>query len=214
MRYPSHVGLFASMELIVSRPIGRQMSPLRYVVLTVVVVAVIGASAYLAAFAGPSGTGTTTTTMSPNPGGSTTSQLGAAASFTYSPSSPVRIDSVTDSLYSGSKGEVVTFRVNYTNVGSGDIYYVNGCGSSLVADVPSSSAVLQKVSGGPVCLCDEVLTPLAPGKGASATTPGCWSGYSFVLVGHGAVQVELTISWGQAQSGSGSTTIDATFAFD
>lgn len=194
---------------------------IKYLALTVAVVALIGAGAFLPMILGtsPSGGSTTSTTCTTSSATNTTQSSTTAiqtsavqGSFTYTPSAPVRIDSVAATVY--GQGSDVAFSVTYENVGSSSVYYVAGCGSSLVATVPPGSGVLQKVSSGPVCLCAEAIMPLAPGDNRTATTPGCWSGYHFELLGPGTVQVELTLYWGQSQGSQQDTTnATATFTF-
>ena len=195
------------------------------VLFAVLIVAIVGAGAYVSVTVtpGPSSSSTTvsstcTTSGSTSSASTTTTSTQTSTSetgtFTYSPSAPLRIDSVNASTYPGSGGDYVTFAVAYTNVGSSDVYTISGCGSSLVATVPPGSTGLKQVSGGPVCLCAEAPMALPPGANRTSVTPGCWSSIKYVVAHPGTVQVDLTLYWGPTQSGQqDSTTITAYFTF-
>ena len=181
------------------------MTPVRYVVLAAAVVALVGAGAFFPGLFGPA---------SPAGSGSSTTTGTVSGSFYYSPASPVQIVSVTASKSLGADGTLVSFDVAFKNVGSSDVYAVRGCGSSLTASVGSSSGVLRTTTGGPICLCAEAPVTVPPGGNSSATTPGCWSAYKFLLVGGGSVQVDLSLHWGPAQSTlQDVTNVTATFVF-
>ena len=202
------------------------MLALRYLAVTVGVIALLGVGAYVTILSGSpaSVSGTTTTTcITSNPSttttqSSTTSSVTATTpqgSFSYSPSSPVKVDSVTASTYQGSNGTMVTFAVAYENVGNSDIYYLAGCGSSLVATLAPGSDAIKQVRGGPVCLCAEAIMRLPPGGNRTAVTPGCWTVDKFLLVHPGTVQVDFALYWGSTQSNQQQdvTNITATLVF-
>lgn len=198
------------------------MSALRYLAMAVGVIALIGAGAYVTTLSGgtaPS-TGTTTTSCTTSDSSatvrtSTTTTTAALGSFSYHPASPVKVDSVTASTYQGGNGTMVTFAVAYENVGTSDIYTLAGCGSSLVATLAPGSDAVERVKGGPVCLCSEAIMPLPPGGNRTAVTPGCWTVDKFLLVHPGTVQVDLALYWGPTQTYQQQdvTNITATFSF-
>jgi hypothetical protein len=110
---------------------------------------------------------------------------------------------------------MVTFAVTYENIGSADIYTIAGCGSSLVATLPAGTDVLKRVTGGPLCLCAEAMTPVPPGGNRTSVTPGCWTAYKFLLVHPGTMEVYLTLYWGLSQTfqHEDMTNITASFTF-
>ena len=201
---------------------------LKYVALAVGVVALIGLGAYAPTMLGPATTGTGTsstacTSTTAESTASTSSQSSSTTtpasttegSFSSTPSSPVKVLSVAASTSQGAGQTAVSFAVTYENVGQSDVYTVVGCGSGLVASLPPGTTVLQKVTQGPVCLCDEAMTPVSPGQNRTSYTPGCWSGYQFLLVHPGTAQVDFTLSWGSNSTfqQGGQTNITAYFAF-
>ena len=196
------------------------MMAFRYLALTLGVVALIGVGAYAPMIFGsaPSGSGTTSSICTTT-GTATTTQTSTASStlgsFSYSPAAPVKVLSVAASTYQGGNGTMVTFSVTYENVGSSSIYTLSGCGSSLVATLPTDTSIIKRVTGGPVCLCAEAIMPLIPGANRTSTTPGCWTVYKVLLVHPGTVQVALTLYWGPDQTGQqqDATNITATFSF-
>ncbi len=190
---------------------------LRYLALTVGVILLIGVGAYAPMILGNTtpGSGTTSSTCTTTGGSTTTTTASTQGAFSYSPASPVKVDSVTASTYQGSNGTMVTFAVTFEDVGSFDIYTVTGCGSSLVATLQPGSDVLKQVTGGPVCLCAEAPTAVPPGGTRTAVTPGCWSVDKILLAHPGTAQVDFTLYWGSAQATSRQdmTNITATFTF-
>ena len=193
------------------------MTASRYLALTVGVIVLIGVGAYVPMILGGSSPGPGTTSSTCTTTGSSTTPTTATSTqgaFSYSPSYPVKIDSVEASTYQGANGTMVTFMVSFTNVGSSDVYTVVGCGSSLSVTLTPGSTVLKQVSGGPVCLCAELPSAVPPGGNRTATTPGCWTSVKYLLVHPGTVQVDLTLSWGETQSSlQEATSITATFTF-
>jgi hypothetical protein len=154
---------------------------------------------------------TTTTTSSSTDSNVTYGQ------FSYSPSSPVRIESVQAVTAPDSHGNTtVTFEVLFQNIGSAPVYVMGGCGGGLSASVVGASSVIQKVQGGPLCDCAAIILTLGQGQNHTSITPGCWSGYAFHLLSPGTVSVNMTLAWstdGQSLGGSNSTSIQATFSF-
>ncbi len=140
-----------------------------------------------------------------------------SGSFTYSPSSPLKIQSVQAIVSRAENGDrYVTFTVELKNTSNSTIYIVGGCGSGLYLSTPADSAVLQEISSGPVCLCPEFIMPLYQGQNHTSTVPGCWSGYAVKLLSSGMVTVNLTQYWSTESSGAQNenhTSITASFTF-
>ena len=109
--------------------------------------------------------------------------------------------------------ESVSFWVKYENIGTSDIYIVEGGGSGLSANITSGTSLIQEY-GGARCDIIVVVGPLSPGANQTAFTPGCWSGVRFELLEPGTVGVRLTLSWSTSvsQGEEGSITINAEFA--
>lgn len=129
--------------------------------------------------------------------------------YSYSPSDQIKVLSVSASV-SGSGG--VSFSVTYENAGTRSVYVLEGGGSSLSVAVVSGAS-LEQVSS-PRCLIAEAMAQLGPGEVATATSPGCWSGFHYQLSQPGTVQTQLTLRWengASAGGGSGSLIIDAQF---
>lgn len=157
---------------------------------------------------------TTSTSYSTVQSTSSSTSEQAGGEYTYTSSSQVKILSVAAQV-SGSQGstQVLVFKVQFENIGSGKIYVQGGGGSSLTASITSGEAVLKQVNG-PRCEMVTALVPLNPGENWTSVTPGCWSGYYYQLLGPGTIQVELTLSWysGEGPGGNaGSTVITAQF---
>jgi hypothetical protein len=136
-------------------------------------------------------------------------------SFTFSPGSPVRIDSVTATTTTQSDGSVfVTFQVLLENDGATPVFVLGGCGSGLSSSISGNSSVLSWVLGGPLCDCAAIVVTLDQGQNHTSTNPGCWSGYNYELMGHGPVTMNMTVQWssnGQDLLGTNSTSIRAEF---
>jgi hypothetical protein len=169
-------------------------------------------------------TQTTTTTVftrsSTATGTSSSSSISSnltLGSFTYSPDSTVEIDRVTATTSTTQNGTMdVIFQAQFANNGSSSIYYIGGCGSSLSTSIAATSAVLKQDSNGTPCLCDESLMPLKSGQSSLSADPGCWSHYYYELVGHGIIEVNMTLGWStnsQNFQGTNSTSIQAQFTF-
>jgi len=130
---------------------------------------------------------------------------------------PVRVDSVTATTSTGTDGNThVTFQVQFENTGTAPVYILGGCGSGLSSSIASGTSVLRQVNGGPLCDCAEVILPLYQGQNHTSTNPGCWSGFSYELVGQGMVDMNFTLRWsssGQGLPDSNSTSIQAQFNF-
>jgi hypothetical protein len=107
--------------------------------------------------------------------------------------------------------EYLTLSVAYKNVGSDAVYMTRGCGSSLSANISSSSIIAE--NQGVRCLCAEYIAPLNPGDSGSALTPGCWSGVTYQVLHPGTVSLEMALSYwsGQNEQNPGKTTIQASF---
>jgi hypothetical protein len=148
---------------------------------------------------------------------STTQSQTSGGSYAYNPSLYVKILSVAATVSSAQAGhQTLTFRVQFENVGSGTIYVLSGGGSSLSAIITSGASVVQEVAG-PRCEIATVMGPVSAGGDWTATTPGCWSGFSYQLLEAGTIQVQLTLTWSgdnSQGSGSGSLVINAQFALN
>lgn len=159
----------------------------------------------------------TTTSTSTSKTSSGTSNI-TVGSFSYSPTSPVVVTWVQAVTNVNSNGQrIVTFEVGFENVGNSTIYVVSGCGSGLSSSITGDSSVLGKVTGGPLCLCAEFILALDQGGNHSYVNPGCWSGYSYDLLGSGTVDVSFTLNWSTKSNGfqgGNSTLISASFPFD
>jgi hypothetical protein len=158
----------------------------------------------------------TSTTSTLSTSNSSSSSGISATSFTYSPHTPVKVTSVQAMVSQLQGGDrKVTFSVGFVNIGNFQIYIIGGCGSSLNSTIAANPSVIQRVSGGPVCLCAEFVMPLNQGANDTLTNPGCWSGYSYTLIGSGTVNVNFTLQWGTSsgQYFQNSTSIEATFTF-
>jgi hypothetical protein len=184
----------------------------------VLVAAVIGVAAYSPVVSNlplsRSSTATVSTSCTTFAGQATSSV--ANGTFTPSSNSPVRVDFVRANIYSGQDGvRTVQFDLGYTNVGSGAIYVVKGCGSSLNSTITSGGGVVETVRGGVRCLCAEASSAVEPGQSQTAVDPGCWSGYYYRVVHSGSFSIALTLGWsGNTTLGSesGNVTVAANFA--
>jgi hypothetical protein len=146
-------------------------------------------------------------------------------SLTYSPTSPVKIESVEAITSQAQDGSIhVTFQVLFVNTGTAPIYVIGGCGGGLSSSIAGNysysaggSSVIQKIVGGPLCDCAVILLSIGNGENHTSANPGCWSGYNYVLVGSGAVDMNFTLQWStdsqHAFQGTNSTSISAVFDF-
>ena len=169
-------------------------------------------SSSISASATTSTTSTASTTVSSATSSSSTGSQSTGDSYSYTASSQVKVLSV-EALVSGSQpGDTpVTFRVTYENIGSGDIYVLEGGGSDLNVTIVSGGSILQQVDG-PRCEIAVAMVPLAPGAQATAVTPGCWSGFQYQLLQPGTVEVVMTLGWSNGTNRAGSIEITANFA--
>ena len=155
---------------------------------------------------------TTTTTSSIT---TTTSVVSTttASSFSFSPSGPLQVISVSAQTTKDSvTGKVyLTLLVAYKNIGSDAVYMTRGCGSSLSANISSTSIIAE--NQGVRCLCAEYIAAMNPGDSGNALTPGCWSGVVYQVVLPGTISVEMALSYwlGQNEQNPGKTTIQASF---
>jgi len=158
-------------------------------------------------------TASTVSTASSTTSVTTTQPPSGVGSFTYTPSSQVKVLSVTATVFAdqGGKGGV-GFSVEFQNIGASPIYVLSGGGSGLNVTVTSGTSVVES-SNGIRCELVEVIGPLNAGANSTAIAPGCWSGYTFQLVQPGMVGVKMTLTWANGTSGgvSGSVEIDAEF---
>jgi hypothetical protein len=138
-------------------------------------------------------------------------------SYTFSPSTPLKILSVWAVVAATQNGErYITFYMEFENVVTSAVYIVGGCGSGVDLYAFTNSSVLQKIPGGPLCLCPEFIMPLSYGQKHTSITPGCWSGYAIKLLGSGKATVNFVQYWSNGSSGAqnkDSTIITASFTF-
>ena len=162
----------------------------------------------------PSASSSTTTSVLSS--GDTTAQTtSAGGAYTSTPSSQVKVVSLTATVSGGQPGsEAVTFTLVFQNAGAGTVYVVDGGGSALNATIVAGpvSVVHTNVR----CETPVAMVPVLPGQDHTSATPGCWSGAAFVLDGPGTVDVSLTLTWSGGASGgqSGSMTISAEFPLE
>jgi hypothetical protein len=177
-----------------------------------VVVAALGAAAYVPGLVGfpNGGVGVTTSTTSTSCTSGTWTQgatTTVSGSFNSTQESQVRVDYVKAYVYPGqtqTNGSIgpraIQFEVGYTNVGSSDIYVVRGCGSSLNSTIVAGNDVIRRTTV-IRCLCAEGPSPVSPGQSSSQADPGCWSGFSYDLVSPGTFTAKLVLSWSDSQMG-------------
>ncbi len=160
---------------------------------------------------------TSSTSVSTTITSSSSSSNSTFCSFTYSPASPVKIESVQASTAQQDGATRVTFQVLFENVGNSPIYVLGGCGGGLTSSIVGSSSVIQQTAGGPLCDCAAIILTLESGQNHTSTNPGCWSGFYYDLVGLGTANVNFTLSWSTGSQnviqGTNSTTISAQFTF-
>src|SRR5207249_3261067 len=180
-------------------------------VLAVVVVSLPAATQY--ASPGPAAGSTTTTTTTSFTTTSSTVSTTSASSFSFSPSAPLQVSSVSaQTTKDYATGKVyLTLYVAYKNIGGEAVYVTKGCGSSLSATIGATSVIAE--NSGVRCLCAEFIAAMNPGDSGSALTPGCWSGVTYQVVHPGTISVEMTLSYwsGVNQQNPGTTSIEASF---
>ena len=197
------------------------MNAASYALIVVLVVAAIGIYAFVPlgpqAFATGTSSSTTSTTAT-SCSSSTTLGGQAPASFngtiSFGTSSQVRVDFVKALVYPAQGGPAtLRFEVGFTNIGNSSIYILTGCGSTLNSTIISGSDVVKTSNGGARCLCAEAPSPLGTGLSASEYDPGCWSGYSYQVIGSGTITAKLLLSWygGSQLSAPGSLQIVSNF---
>jgi hypothetical protein len=170
-----------------------------------------GNQTIIAIYAGSTSSTSSTTTVSSVSTTSTQTQAVGGGTYTYNSSSQVKVLSVSATV---SRTKAVTFSVKVRNIGSGNIYFLSGGGSSLNSTVISGGSVLTRISG-PRFEIAEFMAPVSPGSDWTATTPGCWSGYHYQLNQPGTVEVKLTLTWFSGASfGSQPGRIDITAEFN
>jgi hypothetical protein len=190
-----------------------------FLVLAVAVAVVLAAGAYesqVSQAGQASSSGSTTSTGSSTTSASTTTTTSTASttsSFTYTPTSPVKIDSVTATVTSDQNGtRYVNFEVLFENVGTVPIFVAGGCGSGLSESVANSSVIQKVREVAPLCACAEFIMSLDQGQNHTSTDPGCWSGYRYQLLQSGSFTANLTLNWtASGQSSKGQTSISAKF---
>jgi hypothetical protein len=90
---------------------------------------------------------------------------------------------------------------------------LGGGGSSLSVTSLSGNAVSNQTEK-LRCEIPVATVPLNPGQNFTSVTPGCWSGYTYVLSQPETIEVQLTLSWSTGYSAGaqqGSTEINAEF---
>src|SRR5438876_2144699 len=183
-------------------------------VLAVVVVSLLAATQY--APPGPAAGSTTTTTTTSFTTTSSTVSTTSASSFSFSPSAPLQVLSVSaQTTRDDATGKVyLTLLVAYKNIGSEAVYVTRGCGSPLSANISSTSVIAE--NQGVRCLCAEFIAALNPEDSGNALTPGCWSGVLYQVVHPGTISVEMKLTYwsGQNQQNPGATFIEASFTLE
>ena len=137
-----------------------------------------------------------------------------ASTVAYSPESPLQVLGTEAMISPGRNGTtVVTFQVQFKNIGTSSIYYISGCGSDLRTSVSSGTSILRQIPNLILCMCAEFNTELKPGQYSTSVDPGCWSTYAFQLVGHGTVEMNMTLMWSTSPQdwGANTTSIQAEF---
>ena len=183
------------------------------------IVAALGVALYLPTLGNPFSHRTTTTvTDSTSCTSSSTTSASPTllnGSFTADSSSPVRIDSVRGTVYTGQDGvRTLQFSVGFTNVGNDTEYVIRGCGSSLTSTITSGGGGVKTIGSSTRCLCAEGPAAVNVSLSQSAVDPGCWSGYYYEVQQPGSFSAQLTLSWSSApesNSESGHVTIVARF---
>ncbi|MGA2200021.1 MAG: hypothetical protein ABSG45_08800 [Nitrososphaerales archaeon] len=160
---------------------------------------------------------TLTTTSTTAPTSATTPSNATNGKFSFSPTSPVKIESVQAVTAKDSHGNTsVTFQVLFENTGSTPIYVIGGCGGGLSSSIVGNSMVIQRVPGGPLCDCPAIILTLNDGQNHTSVNPGCWSGYAYHLLSPGTVTMNMTLQWSSSVQGlesTNSTSIQVGFTF-
>jgi hypothetical protein len=151
------------------------------------------------------------------PGTTTTSTGVTDGSFSFSPASPVRIDSVQALVQQNQGGpDSLTFTVGFTNIGTSPITVVGACFTPLGVSPPADSAVVQTATGTFV-QCEAITCNTVNATQSSEASTDA----HLVLAGPGTVTMMLTLYWGTGDNdcigpngGPNSTSISATFSFD
>jgi hypothetical protein len=137
--------------------------------------------------------------MSPSLSSSSSTSSGSFAmpppsTFTHTPSSTVKVLEVNATTSRGESGDkIVTFTVEFENIGSVPIYVLSGGGSPLSASIISGPVTEQAQSA--KCEIAEGMTAIGPSQSYTSLTPGCWSGYVYELPQSGTIQVLLILIW-------------------
>jgi hypothetical protein len=156
-----------------------------------------------------SSTYTSTPVASSSTQATSTQSLGSGNEFSYTPSSQVKVVSIDASVFSSQGSQLVVFSGEFENTGSGTIQVIGGGGSSLNVTTLGGSSILSQVSS-PKCDIAAAMGSISPGQEWTATTPGCWSGFHYLLLGPGTIEVQLSLSWG-GTSGPGTLVVSAEF---
>ena len=188
-------------------------------IVVIVVATLTTAALYTSQGPGAGSTGTTSTTSTTTSFTTTTTTTSStvsttsASTFSFTPSSPLQVLSVSaQTIKDSATGKVyLTLFVAYKNIGSDAVYVTRGCGSSLTANITTTSVIAE--NQGVRCLCAEYISALNPGDLGSALTPGCWSGVVYQVNHPGTISVEMTLSYwlGQNEQNPGKTSIQASF---
>jgi len=193
-----------------------------FAIVTCLVIASVASAAYLpggmtlgrASTSTVSGSTTTSSSSSVCTTRSVSTQAAEVlnGTFTYSPSLPVKVESVQATVYANSAGvRTIVFSVTFVNDGTSPIFIEGGCGGSLSSAVASGSGVVERVNSTVFCFCPAFIRSMAPGTGAIATGPGCWSGYSYRVIGSGPVEAYLVLRWSGNSTSPQETDIAALF---
>jgi len=166
-----------------------------------------GNQTYIATFVSTTASEATTTTSEATtmtstvavPTSTATTQTQSGSSFTYTPSSQVKVLTVSAQVSGAAGDQSISFSVTFENIGTGTIYVAGGDASALNATIESGAA--PRVTSGMKCEGAVALVPISPGGESTSITPGCWSGYSYQVQGP-TVQALMTLSWSGANAGS------------
>lgn len=114
-----------------------------------------------------------------------------ASHFVYN-STIIKINSVQAFIYNENGEDRVIFKVRFVNTANFTIYSPSACSSGLTI-VGLNSQILRISKQGAVCLCAMNIVGVEPSQEYVAVTPGCWSGYSVSLLGHGSGEVKMEL---------------------
>lgn len=173
------------------------------------------AATYISTFTAQTSTLFSTTTSSSSTSESTTSHSFTSppsGTFSYSPNSPVKVLAVNATL-NQDENQTLSFAVKFQNIANSTIYVIGGGGSSL--GVTILSGPVQSNHLATKCEIASIKIPVDSGQTYTSYTPGCWTGYNYVLLQPGTIMVRMTLDWSENSGAqSGITVITADFSFN